>query len=63
MLQTRPEPEPGTRWLGFVQAAVAAILVVGLLVGGVVLAWNTGSGPASPATLAPEVPPTPTPRV
>ena len=45
------------------QATVAAVLVVGLLVGGVVLAWNTGSGPASSATLAPEVPPTPTPRV
>jgi hypothetical protein len=45
------------------QAFVAALLVVGLLVGGVVLAWNTGSGPASSATLAPEVPPTPTPRV
>lgn len=45
------------------QAAVAAVLVVGLLAGGVVLAWNTGGGPASSATLAPEVPPTPTPRV
>jgi hypothetical protein len=45
------------------KAAVAAVLVVGLLAGGVVLAWNTGSGPASSATLAPEVPPTPTPRV
>ncbi|MCA9878615.1 MAG: hypothetical protein KC442_12560, partial [Thermomicrobiales bacterium] len=34
-----------------------------VLVGGVVLAWNTGSGPASSATLAPETPPTPTPRI
>jgi hypothetical protein len=45
------------------QAAIAAVLVVGLLAGGVVLAWNTGNGPARSATLAPEVPPTPTPRV
>lgn len=63
MWQTAPEPEPKSRWQGIAQAAVAAVLVVGLLVGGVVLAWNTGSGPASPATLAPEAPPTPTPRV
>jgi hypothetical protein len=63
MWQTSPEPEPRTSWLGIVQAAVAAVLVVGLLAGGVVLAWNTGSGPARSATLAPEVPPTPTPRV
>lgn len=63
MWQTGSEPELKTPMLGFVQAAVAAVLVVGLLVGGVVLAWNTGSGPASPATLAPEAPPTPTPRV
>ncbi len=63
MWQTSPEPESKSRWQGIVQAAVAAVLVVGLLAGGVVLAWNTGSGPASSATLAPEVPPTPTPRV
>jgi hypothetical protein len=63
MWQTSPEPEPRTSWLGIVQAAVAAVLVVGLLAGGVVLAWSTGSGPARSATLAPEVPPTPTPRV
>jgi hypothetical protein len=63
MWQTNPDPEPKSRWLGIAQAAVAAVLVVGLLAGGVVLAWNTGSGPASPATLAPEAPPTPTPRV
>lgn len=63
MWQTSLEPEPKTRVLGIVQAAVAAVLVVGLLVAGVVLAWSTGSGPASSATLAPEIPPTPTPRV
>jgi hypothetical protein len=63
MWQTSPEPEPRTSWLGIVQAAVAAVLVVGLLAGGVVLAWNSGGGPARSATLAPEVPPTPTPRV
>ena len=63
MWQTTPDPEPKSSWQGIVQAAVAAVLVVGLLAAGVVLAWNTGSGPASPATLAPEVPPTPTPRV
>jgi hypothetical protein len=63
MWPTTPEPEPKSSWLGIVQAAVAAVLVVGLLAGGVVLAWNTGSGPARSATLAPEVPPTPTPRV
>ena len=63
MWQTSPDPEPKSSWQGIVQAAVAAVLVVGLLAVGVVLAWNTGSGPASPATLAPEVPPTPTPRV
>jgi len=63
MWQTNPEPTPKSSWQGMVQATVAAVLVVGLLAGGVVLAWNTGSGPASSATLAPDVPPTPTPRV
>ena len=63
MWQSNPEPTPRSSWQGMLQAAVAALLVVGLLAGGVVLAWNTGSGPASSATLAPEVPPTPTPRV
>jgi hypothetical protein len=63
MWQTSPEPTTRSSWQGMLQAAVAAVLVVGLLAGGVVLAWNTGSGPASSATLAPEVPPTPTPRV
>lgn len=63
MWQTNPESTPRPGWQGMLQAAVAAVLVVGLLAGGVVLAWNTGSGPASSATLAPEVPPTPTPRV
>ena len=63
MWQTDPEPDPRSNWRGILQAAIAAVLVVGLLAGGVVLAWNTGSGPASSATLAPEVPPTPTPRV
>lgn len=63
MWQTSPEPTTRSSWQGMLQAAVAAVLVVGLLAGGVVLAWNTGGGPASSATLAPEVPPTPTPRV
>ncbi|MDQ2651508.1 MAG: hypothetical protein M3Z20_00560, partial [Chloroflexota bacterium] len=63
MWQTSPEPEPRTSWLGIVQAAVAAVLVVGLLAGGVVLAWSSGGGPARSATLAREAPPTPTPRV
>jgi hypothetical protein len=63
MWQPTPEPTPSANWKGMLQATVAAVLVLGLLVGGVVLAWNTGTGPASSATLAPEVPPTPTPRV
>ena len=63
MMQANPEPEPRPGWLGIVQAAVAAVFVVGLLAGGVLLAWNTGSGPARSATQAPDVPPTPTPRV
>ena len=63
MWQSNPEPTPRSSVRGMLQATVAALLVVGLLVGGVVLAWNTGSGPARSATLAPEVSPTPTPRV
>jgi hypothetical protein len=64
MWQSNPEPTPATSVRGMLQATMAAVLVVGLLAGGVMLAWNAGSGPATAATVAPGgVPPTPTPRV
>ncbi|MFT4037073.1 MAG: hypothetical protein QM692_02735 [Thermomicrobiales bacterium] len=63
MWNPQPQPESGANWRSLVQAGVAAAFVMALLVGGVALAWNTGGGPASSATLAPEAPPTPTPRI
>lgn len=63
MWNPQPQPEPGANWRSLAQAGIAAAFVMALLVGGVALAWNTGGGPASSATLAPEHPPTPTPRI